>query len=75
MNKWSGGFPIYLARAHGNRIVDVDGHELIDFALGDTGAMTGHSPAETVAAVQHQHAGFDGAELRAAQDRRSHAGG
>ena len=54
MNKWSGGFPIYLDRAHGNRIVDIDGHELIDFALGDTGAMTGHSPAETVAAVQRR---------------------
>ena len=60
MNKWSGGFPIYLARAHGNRIVDLDGHELIDFALGDTGAMTGHSPAETVAAVQHRLADLGG---------------
>lgn len=60
MNKWSGGFPIYLARAHGNRIVDLDGHELIDFALGDTGAMTGHSPVETVAAVQHRLADLGG---------------
>ncbi|HEY5186539.1 MAG TPA: transaminase [Actinomycetes bacterium] len=51
MAKWSGGFPLYLDRAHGNRIVDVDGHEYVDFALGDTGAMAGHSPRATVDAV------------------------
>lgn len=52
MNKWSGGFPLYLDRAHGNVINDVDGHEYIDFALGDTGAMAGHSPSGTVEAVR-----------------------
>ncbi|MEZ5185789.1 MAG: transaminase [Candidatus Nanopelagicales bacterium] len=51
MNKWSGGYPLYLATAHGNRVTDVDGHEYVDFALGDTGSMAGHSPAATVAAV------------------------
>ncbi len=51
MNKWSGGFPIYLERAHGNRITDVDGNTFIDFALGDTAAMAGHSPEPTVRAV------------------------
>ncbi len=51
MAKWSGGFPLYLDRAHGNRITDVDGHEYVDFALGDTGAMAGHSPRATVEAV------------------------
>ena len=59
MNKWSGGYPLYLARAHGNRIEDVDGNEYIDFALGDTGAMAGHSPAATVEAVTHR-IGVDG---------------
>ncbi|MEN9693259.1 MAG: hypothetical protein RLZZ330_903, partial [Actinomycetota bacterium] len=54
MNKWSGGFPLYLDSAHGNRIKDIDGNEIIDFALGDTGAMTGHSPKETVAAVKQR---------------------
>ena len=54
MNMWSGGFPLYLDRASGNRVVDVDGHEYVDFALGDTGAMAGHSPAPTVAAVQRR---------------------
>lgn len=51
MNKWSGGFPLYLDHARGNRITDVDGHTYVDFALGDTGAMAGHSPVPTAAAV------------------------
>ncbi|MDU0314461.1 transaminase [Phycicoccus sp. M110.8] len=54
MNMWSGGFPLYLDRAAGNRVTDVDGHTYVDFALGDTGAMAGHSPAATVAAVQRR---------------------
>lgn len=51
MNKWAGGFPLYFAEAHGAEIVDVDGHTLVDFALGDTGAMAGHSPAALTAAL------------------------
>ncbi|MDQ3615179.1 MAG: transaminase [Actinomycetota bacterium] len=51
MGMWSGGFPLYLDRASGNRVIDVDGHEYVDFALGDTGAMAGHSPRATVQAV------------------------
>ena len=51
MNKWSGGFPLYLDSAHGNRVTDVDGHSYVDFALGDTGAMAGHSPKPTIDAV------------------------
>ena len=51
MNKWAGGYPLYLAKARGNRVTDVDGHEYVDLALGDTGAMAGHSPGPTVAAV------------------------
>src|SRR6476620_7073961 len=54
MNMWSGGFPLYLDHATGNRVTDVDGHTYVDFALGDTGAMAGHSPAATVAAVQRR---------------------
>jgi glutamate-1-semialdehyde 2,1-aminomutase len=54
MNKWPGGFPLYLAGARGNRITDADGIEYIDFALGDTGAMAGHSPAELVAALRQR---------------------
>jgi glutamate-1-semialdehyde 2,1-aminomutase len=54
MNKKAGGFPIYLDRAIGNRVWDIDGHEYIDFALGDTGAMAGHSAPEIVDAIIHR---------------------
>jgi len=59
MNKWAGGYPLYMAAASGNRITDVDGNEYVDFSLGDTASMAGHSPAATVAAVQ-QRIGVDG---------------
>ena len=48
MTMWAGGFPLYLERAAGATIVDVDGHEYADFCLGDTGAMAGHSPEPTM---------------------------
>jgi glutamate-1-semialdehyde 2,1-aminomutase len=54
MNMWTGGFPLYLDHAKGNRVTDVDGHTYVDFALGDTGAMAGHSPAATVSAVSRR---------------------
>ena len=34
MTEWAGDFPIFLARAEGARLVDVDGHEYVDFCLG-----------------------------------------
>jgi glutamate-1-semialdehyde 2,1-aminomutase len=51
MNKKAGGFPLYFDKAVGNRIWDIDGHEYIDFALGDTGAMAGHSHPVVVDAI------------------------
>lgn len=51
MNKKAGGFPLYFDKATGNRIWDIDGHEYIDFALGDTGAMAGHSHPKVVEAI------------------------
>jgi glutamate-1-semialdehyde 2,1-aminomutase len=60
MNMWSGGFPLYLDHARGNRVTDVDGHTYVDFALGDTGAMGGHSPGPTLAAVQRRAADLGG---------------
>jgi glutamate-1-semialdehyde 2,1-aminomutase len=51
MAKWAGGAPVFLAEAHGSRVVDVDGIEYVDVALGDTGAMPGHSPQPTVDAM------------------------
>ncbi len=54
MTRWAGGFPVYAAEAEGARFRDVDGHEYVDFCLGDTAAMTGHSPVPTVRAVSEQ---------------------
>src|SRR6202048_3360750 len=54
MAKWAGAFPPFVREAHGAESFDVDGHRYIDLCLGDTGAMTGHSPSATVAAVQQQ---------------------
>ena len=44
MNMAAGGFPLYLDRASGARVTDVDGQEYADFSLGDTAAMAGHPP-------------------------------
>ena len=56
MVKWPGPFPVFVAEAAGAHFRDVDGHDYVDLCLGDTGAMTGHSPAPTVAEVQRQAA-------------------
>jgi glutamate-1-semialdehyde 2,1-aminomutase len=60
MNKAAGRFPLYVDTAHGARVTDLDGQQYVDFALGDTGAMAGHSPQATVAAVQHRIADLGG---------------
>src|SRR5579863_1377098 len=44
MKKWAGKFPVFVAEAHGAHFIDVDGRDYVDLCLGDTGAMTGHSP-------------------------------
>jgi glutamate-1-semialdehyde 2,1-aminomutase len=54
MLRWAGGFPVYAAEAWGSRFRDVDGIEYVDLCLGDTGAMTGHSPEPVVRAVSEQ---------------------
>jgi glutamate-1-semialdehyde aminotransferase len=56
MRKWPGGFPVFVREAKGAHFVDVDGHEYVDFCLGDTGAMTGHGPEPTLKAVTDQSA-------------------
>jgi glutamate-1-semialdehyde 2,1-aminomutase len=63
MAKWAGGHPVYAATAHGATIEDVDGNVYVDFALGDTAAMAGHSPPATVAAVQRRFGVEGGATL------------
>src|SRR5579862_3095292 len=54
MAKWAGAFPPFVREAQGAHFFDVDGHRYIDFCLGDTGAMTGHSPLATVKAAEEQ---------------------
>jgi len=54
MAKWAGPFPVFVESAQGASFRDVDGNAYVDFCLGDTGAMAGHSPAPTVAAVEAQ---------------------
>ncbi len=54
MMKWAGAFPPFVREAQGAEFFDVDGHRYVDFCLGDTGAMTGHSPSYTVKAVEEQ---------------------
>jgi glutamate-1-semialdehyde 2,1-aminomutase len=54
MAKWPGAYPVFVKEAKGARFSDVDGNTYIDFCLGDTGSMTGHSPDATVAAIREQ---------------------
>ena len=54
MGDWGTPHPIFVRQATGNRVIDIDGNEYIDFCLGDTGAMFGHSPQATVEAVSKQ---------------------
>jgi len=54
MIRWAGSFPIFVEEGHGARVTDVDGHKYLDFCLGDTGSMFGHSPKAVVDAVREQ---------------------
>src|SRR6266849_4110904 len=54
MVKWAGAFPPFVREAQGAHFYDVDGHRYVDFCLGDTGAMTGHSPSAAVKAIEEQ---------------------
>ena len=54
MSKWPGAYPVFVEEAKGATFVDVDGNTYVDFCLGDTGSMTGHSPAATVTAIREQ---------------------
>jgi glutamate-1-semialdehyde 2,1-aminomutase len=54
MTRWPGSFPIFFDSAHGAHFTDVDGHDYIDFCLGDTGAMTGHGLSQVAEALYAQ---------------------
>lgn len=44
MRDWSTPHPLFMRRAQGVELEDVDGNTYLDFCFGDTGAMFGHSP-------------------------------
>jgi len=48
MIRWAGSFPIFVDEGRGAYVTDVDGNRYLDFCLGDTGAMFGHSPKAVV---------------------------
>src|SRR5215216_7172682 len=54
MVRWAGTFPVFVKEAKGAHFTDVDGNSYLDLCLGDTGAMTGHSPDATVRVIQEQ---------------------
>ena len=54
MAKWAGAFPVFVEQASGAHFTDVDGHRYVDLCLGDTGAMTGHSPEAAAKAIAEQ---------------------
>ena len=49
-----GPYPFYTAKAKGSKLYDVDGNEYIDFWLGHTALILGHSPPAVVKAVKKQ---------------------
>jgi glutamate-1-semialdehyde 2,1-aminomutase len=54
MVRWAGGYPLFVDHAKGAHFTCADGKEFLDFCLGDTGAMVGHSPDDPVAEIKQQ---------------------
>ena len=54
MKDWPMPFPMLVKSAKGAQITDLDGNEINDFCLGDTGSMFGHSPKPLARAIRAQ---------------------
>ena len=54
MVRWAGGFPLFVREAKGASFTCADGNQFIDFCLGDTGAMVGHSPDTPMKLIAEQ---------------------
>jgi glutamate-1-semialdehyde 2,1-aminomutase len=54
MTRWPGDHPVFVDRAEGAHFWDADGNAFVDFCLGDTGGMAGHSPKASVDAIAEQ---------------------
>lgn len=57
MCDWPLPFPMIIDQAHGSHLVDIDGNSVVDFCLGDTGAMFGHSPEPIMRALRERDTG------------------
>lgn len=51
MLDWPMPVPLIVERASGARLADIDGNQVLDLCLGDTGAMFGHGPAPILQAM------------------------
>lgn len=56
MVRWMGNFPISVVDAKGVHVTCADGHDYIDFCLGDTGSLVGHAPQAAAKAINDQFA-------------------
>ena len=54
MVEWGTPFPLFVTTAQGVDVTDADGNAYVDFCLGDTGAMFGHSPPPVVEALKRE---------------------
>lgn len=54
MVDWGTPYPLFVKEAQGVTLTDADGRRYVDFCLGDTGAMFGHSPPAVVSAIRDQ---------------------
>lgn len=54
MRDWPLPAPLFVEQARGNRLACADGREYLDFCLGDSGAMFGHSPPPVARAIARQ---------------------
>jgi len=54
MTDWGTPFPLFVAKAQGASLTDVDGNRYRDFCLGDTGSMFGHSPEPILKVLAEQ---------------------
>lgn len=51
MLDWPMPAPLVVSKASGARLSDIDGNDVLDLCLGDTGAMFGHGPAPILRAL------------------------
>ena len=54
MVDWGTPYPLFVTDARGAALTDADGNNYVDFCLGDTGAMFGHSPPAVAEAIRRQ---------------------